>query len=157
MNDSVTLPLRDIHTLPPPSFWPPASGWWILAIAGLVSIIILSRWLITRFYSWRRGHRALKNLQQLHNSFVQHHNTSQFAAQLSILLRRVALHRFPRDRVAGLSGNNWLLFLDQTGGAGQFTHGPGQILVVAPYAKHFKEIDVEGLLKATQLWIKQNA
>lgn len=157
MNDAVTLPLRDIHTLPTPGFWPPAPGWWILAIMGLIGMMILSRWLVIYFYRWRRRHIAIKTLEKLRKTVdPQKSNNNRFAAEISMLLRRIALSRFPRDRVAGLSGKNWLVFLDQTGGAGQFTQGPGQILALAPY-KRYAEIDVEGLFKTAQHWIKQNA
>jgi hypothetical protein len=121
-----------------------------------MGIMALNRWLIKRFYRWRRRHRAIKTLEQLRKTFYQQNNASQFAAEVSMLLRRIALYRFSHDRVAGLSGKTWLTFLDQTGGAGQFTDGPGQILTVAPYKRH-AEIDVEGLFKTTQHWIKHNA
>lgn len=155
MNDAVPLTLRDIHT-PTPDFWPPALGWWILAILGLVGTIILSRWLIKRFYRWRRRYTAMITLNQLLNAFHQQQDTRQFAAEISMLLRRIALYRFPRDRVAGLSGKNWLTFLDETGGEGQFTHGPGQILTSAPYQR-YPDLDKEGLIKTIQHWIKHNA
>jgi hypothetical protein len=155
MNDPIPLTLRDIHT-PTPDFWPPALGWWILVIAGLVGMMILSRWLIKRFYRWRRRHMAIITLNQLLKTFDEQQDTGQFAAEISMLLRRIALYRFPRDRVAGLSGKHWLTFLDETGGEGQFTHGPGQILAVAPYQRH-PDIDKAGLIKTTQHWIKQNA
>jgi hypothetical protein len=124
-------------------------------MVGLVGVMLLSRFLITRFYLWRRRHTALKILEQVHKNFAQQQDARQFAAEISMLLRRIALFRFPRDRVAGLSGKDWLTFLDQTGGAGQFTHGPGQILAMAPYRRH-TEIDREGLFNATQHWIKHN-
>ena len=54
-------------------------------------------------------------------------------AQVARILRRVALVSFPRNNVAPLIGRDWLLFLDQTGGAGQFVDGPGRWLSTAPY------------------------
>jgi hypothetical protein len=44
------------------------------------------------------------------------------------LVKRVALAAFPRERVASLSGQEWLAFLDATGRTDAFTHGPGRTL-----------------------------
>ncbi|WP_171180538.1 DUF4381 domain-containing protein [Ruegeria sp. HKCCD8929] len=49
------------------------------------------------------------------------------------ILRRTALTGFPRGDVAGLTGKDWLRFLDQTMGGDRFSNGPGRIVAQAPY------------------------
>lgn len=155
VNSSSALPLRDIHMLPTPDLWPLAPGWWVLALAGLITLIVASRWVEARLRRWRRRRGTLRALVQLRHNLSQGCNSAQFAAELSILLRRVALHRFPRDAVAGLSGERWLTFLDATGGGGKFTRGPGRVLTTAPYAAT-ADLDIEGLYILVRHWIEQN-
>jgi hypothetical protein len=44
---------------------------------------------------------------------------------LATLVKRVALSVYPRERVASLAGERWLIFLDETGVTHAFTRGPG--------------------------------
>jgi hypothetical protein len=153
--NNVPLELRDIHDVPPPGFWPPAPGWWVLALLVLLALIGSGRWLFQRYSRWRRQRRALITLASIYQAFAQDHNASRFAAEASILMRRVALLRFPRRNVAGLSGANWLAFLDETGGKGEFGNGPGSVLKTAPYMPT-TELDAQGLYTLVKNWIKQN-
>ena len=86
---------------------------------------------------WRRqgaaGRAALRELATLRAQLPAGLDRRNFAAALSVLLRRLALTRFPRERVAGLSGAAWLAFLDATGGGGAFARGPGLVLAELPY------------------------
>jgi len=95
--------LRDIHSPPPVSFWPPAPGWWILAL--LIILGIVGGWL---FYRWQKKRAlqkaALIELNQLQQSLSDGQDLSIFSAQISTLLRRLALAQFNRDEVAGLTG-----------------------------------------------------
>lgn len=127
--------LRDIHMPEPVSWWPPAPGWWLLLVA-LLSIIALL-WGAYRYRqrnAWRRI--ALAELSRLH----QQYQTQLFVphlvvGQLSVLLRRVAISRFPREEAASLSGDQWLAFLDRSRRDGaRFQSDLGRLLVVAPYA-----------------------
>ncbi|MDW4497361.1 DUF4381 domain-containing protein [Sulfitobacter sp. D35] len=56
------------------------------------------------------------------------------AEAVAAILRRTALSAFPRHDVAGLSGADWLAFLDRTLPSGDFSTGPGRAVTSAPYS-----------------------
>ncbi|MCF6236844.1 MAG: DUF4381 domain-containing protein [Gammaproteobacteria bacterium] len=146
--------LRDIHSPPPVSFWPPAPGWWILAL--LIILGIVGGWL---FYLWQKKRAlqktALIELNQLQQSLSDGQDLSIFSAQISTLLRRIALAQFNRDEVAGLTGNAWLTFLDRTGKTDNFTQGVGKIIITAPY-QVTTDIDGQELITIVKNWIHLN-
>ena len=126
--------LRDIHLPAPISWWPPAPGWWLLA--GMVVALMLGLYALIRRYrrnDWRRvALRELTRLREQHES--QQHAPHNIVSGLSVLLRRVAISRFPREEVAVLNGDAWLGFLDSSvSGETSFQSGLGRLLTVAPY------------------------
>ena len=156
MNGAPVLQLRDIHAAPPPEFWPPAPGWWLLALLCLVLLAALGYCVYRRYRRWRRQRTALEALAQFCNAAALENDLARLAAELSVLLRRVALARFSRAAVAGLSGLDWLIFRDATGGCGRFSNGPGKVLLTAPYAP-CADFDAQSLCALVKDWIKQNA
>lgn len=72
---------------------------------------------------------------------------------LSILLRRVALTLHSREEVAGLTGENWLYWLDAATGGARFSEGPGRWLVEAPYRQAPDEAELAELLAICQDWL----
>ena len=100
--------LRDIHAPDPPAFWPPAPGWIAIAclvIAGAVAgMIVAARW-------WRRGRPSREALAGLRSLRARHGAGApnrEIAMELSMLVRRFALARHPREEVAGLVGERWI-------------------------------------------------
>ena len=152
MNTSIELikQLHDIHSPPFISLWPPAIGWWIIALL----ITLITAWYYYKYYFITHKIRRIalqkfKRLQQLH-----YKNQNQLIIELSILIRRVALAKFPQHQVAKLNGNTWLQFLDKTGNTKEFTQGLGQTLSVAPYQKS-PEIEIDRLMLIIEKWIRQ--
>lgn len=155
-NPTTALPLRDIH-LPQPvsSWWPPAPGWWLLLallviVAGLV-------WLLLR---WRKQRRwrvaALAELASIEAFYKSNNNRTQLLRELSALLRRVAVMRFPRTDCAALNGTAWLRFLDASAGCSGFLDGPGQLLASAPYQRPAADsADATALLELCRSWLKK--
>jgi type II secretory pathway component PulF len=86
MNSAPLLELRDIHDVPPPGFWPPAPGWWIIALLVLLALIALSRRLLRRYSRWRRQRVALVMLANIYQAFAQDKDASRFAAEVSMLI-----------------------------------------------------------------------
>ncbi len=149
------LQLKDIHTPGLPEFWPPAPGWWVVALLS-IALLIWAVFALRRFLQLRhQRQQVLALLTQLEENFDPN-QAAHHLGELSILLRRVALTRFPRQQVAALTGSEWLKFLDKTGGDGQFSNGPGKILATGPYQAHL-DIDIKPLLPLLRRWIKRNA
>lgn len=141
--------LRDIHMPPPVSWWPPAPGWW-LVLALLLITALITYWLVRRHKgnSWRR--EALAELAHL-----QGDSEVTMVAQLSVLLRRVAISRYPQAEVASLTGEAWLAFLDETLGEGTpFQSGAGRVLLSGPYATT-ADVDATALHALAERWIKR--
>jgi len=150
---SVLAGLRDIHPPPPVPWWPPAPGWW--ALLGLAAVFAAGAfWAWTRYRRGAPARAARRELAGLRARRSGRDDGCAIAAELSTLLRRYALARFPRGEVAGLTGEAWLEFLDRTGGGGAFARGPGRALLSAPY-RRAPEQDTEPLLGLAERWIRR--
>ena len=60
--------------------------------------------------------------------------------------------------MAGISGTEWLRFLDSTGGGGAFSAGAGRVLADAPYRAPdaTSGLDSNGLADLAARWIRSN-
>jgi hypothetical protein len=146
--------LRDIHLPPSPPFWPPAPGWWLLALAAIAALAFAVRFALL---AWRRGRArraAARAMSRLRARYERGEALNLLTAELATILRRAAMSRHPRAQVAGLTGRDWLEFLDDD--THQFTEGVGRCLATAPYARD-EAVDLDALLALCETWVKRNA
>ncbi len=146
--------LRDIHLPPLPPWWPPAPGWWILALLGLAAF---GYGIHQGLRAWRRRRprrAAVRAVAELRRRLQSGESPEVVTAELSTLVRRAAMSRHPRERVAGLTGRDWLAFLDDD--QHHFTTGIGRCLATAPYTRE-QTVDLEALLSVCEQWLKRNA
>jgi hypothetical protein len=149
------LPLKDIHIPQAISGWPPAIGWWLLALL-IVLLIAGSFWLVKRL----TRKTAVKTAKHLMLTLKQNTeiDNQQKLVELSKLMRRVAMSNLPRDKVAGLTGRDWLLFLDHSVQGALFSDGIGQLLAAAPYRKTQPSDDqISQLISLCQDWLNAQA
>ncbi len=146
------LALRDIHPPGPPPAWPPAAGWWVLLALTAAGLAALS---LRGWRAWRARVRRRRILEELAGIGARAQGAA-LAAEVSALLKRVALARFDRREVAALTGSHWLAFLDHHGGRGRFAAGPGRVLAEGPYAPA-PELEPQALLDLARDWIGRNA
>ena len=142
------LPLRDIHLPEPIGWWPPAPGWWLL-LFGILSAVLLSAWLWRR---WRRLTVKKLALRELDRIEQEASDPRERLQELAILLRRASLSIYPREEVAGLTGETWLLFLDRQLGDRHFSEGAGRLLLEAPYRREI-DSDAASLLALCREWV----
>ena len=151
--DPTQLPLRDIHLPNPVSWWPPAPGWWILAAVALGLVV----------FAWvrhRRGARhraALRALDDVASQLQSGADPVTSMQQVSEVLRRFAMTITPdTGEVAGLTGNEWLDFLDDRWEPNAFGEGSGRRLLTGPYSRAGalgREEALE-LNRLCQAWVK---
>jgi len=146
------LDLKDIHEPEAIGWWPPAIGWWLVAIAVPVLIILLV-WLYKRLTRKTALKTANKILAQIKRD--KSLNNLQKLSDLSVLVRRVAISVSPRAKAAGLTGRQWLEFLDASVKGLPFSEGIGQLLADAPYRKTPPtELEVSQLIDLCEDWLK---
>jgi len=147
--------LREYHLPEVPSWWPPGPGWWVL-LAILFLGVTAGAWWYSRHLSRQAATRqALRELSELRERSSREGQSAACLRELSRLLRRYAMSRYPHHEVAALTGEAWLRFLDHHGGGGRFQQGPGRHLVDAPYrAEAVTEWDE--LLALVEEWVGRN-
>lgn len=141
--------LRDIHL---PLF--PALVLGLVAALGL--LLAGAAWGVHRYRRRAPLRAALRELDAVLARHVRDGNTTQLVASVSQLLRRYAMWRFARDEVAGLTGPDWLAFLDTHGGEEAFRSGVGAVLAWRPYRRE-GALDQAALVALARRWLQRNA
>lgn len=144
--DPEQLPLRDLHLPEAIGWWPLAPGWWLLiALAVVAMVVLFRRYLRTRARGAARRH-ALLQLKELTAEFEQHRDAVAFSSALSALLRRTMLAYAPRQEVAGLTGDEWLAWLDKDLDQPRFQSEAGRKLLELPYRAPRDEVSALDLV-----------
>jgi hypothetical protein len=147
--------LRDIHLPGAVGWWPPAPGWWLLALLIAAGLAFLARWLWSRWQRNAYRRSGERELEQLFAAWQVSSDNRHFLQQLNALLKRAALYSFPGADVAAMSGARWTGFLDkQLGDTGEdgFSGGP---LESGPYAPTV-DADVATLYSAGLRWLREH-
>lgn len=152
--DPASLPLRDIHLPDPVSWWPLAPGWWALLLL-LVSAVLLTAYFIRRYRNHKISALYLANqeLERIKTDFNINQDKSNLVKELSELIRRLSISIFPREESAGLTGEEWLKFLDQYSAKNEFDNGIGRVLIEAPYQAD-PEFHSNELIGLVSTWIE---
>ncbi len=123
--------LKDIHLPSKISIFPLAIGWYILIILLLLILGLVIYWQIHCF----KRRQKIKNILNLLNRIEKQSNlqisqnkSEEVITEVSILLKRVAIDKFKLQNPHSLFGEEWLIFLDNTGKTKAFTQGEGQHL-----------------------------
>ena len=133
--DPEQIPLRDLHLPEAVSWWPLAPGWYaVIAVLLIVCLYLLHLYLRRRARGAARRH-ALRQFAQLTADFEQHGNAVAFSSDMSELLRRTMLAYAPRSEVAGLTGDEWLAWLDRDFDQPRFQGETGRKLLELPYRR----------------------
>ena len=149
-----TLQLHDIHLPDPAGWWPPAPGWWILAIllTALLTWMTVSVWRWLKYWHWR------KRILQEFSHFESIDNV-YFLTRITEKLRQLAIAVYPQDEVASLTGDSWLEFLDKHAEQKGFSQHPARLIIESPYTGKQPDLNTQQCRQLQQLtihWARHN-
>lgn len=103
--------LHDIHLPQPGGFWPPAPGWWLVA---LVILLLVAGVLVLGLRRRRRNRWLRQAMRELDMTGHSHLSATQQLIELNQLVKRAARARYPDQHPESLSGETWIGFLVET-------------------------------------------
>ncbi|WP_158937604.1 DUF4381 domain-containing protein [Burkholderia sp. S171] len=152
-------PLQELP-LPEPVSWAPQTIGW-----AAVSVLLIVAALWAAWMGWRRYKRehyrrvALAELADIEVALSDAQRRTVALAAIPSLIKRTSLAAAPRERVAPLSGDEWLAFLKRT--RGRFDERSGALLTLVSYAPaeqiaSITPLEVETLVSVTRDWIQRH-
>ena len=103
--------LRDIHPAAVPDWWPPAWGWWVLAVTLLLLLVFTIRYVKLKLAVRNRRRKWLLALETIGHEFDPDQDAHEYLASLNRLFRSVAIKAFPGTACASLQGKEWVNFI----------------------------------------------
>ena len=153
MNPDLLSQLRDIHAAAPVPWWPPAPGWWVLALLVLAILVWLGGRLLKRLRNRKRRRQMLAWVDHLNANTDPLREPQAYLSTLNRIFKLIALRAFPGQPCAALNGQDWADFLID-----KMAKSPSSqalnILATGPYdpAPRF---DPDLLCDLARNWIKQ--
>lgn len=157
-SEELLAQLADIHLPEPVSYWPPAPGWWLLALALLALAIYAGR----RYRRYHRLHKvcneALAELERCYQQLAEADTAAldgaklRYLNQVNSVIRRVALVHYPQSSIASLDGRAWVDFIREKGESSAMTEEIANALSYGRFQQHC-EVDVDALGQFGRQWI----
>lgn len=143
--------LRDAHAPATIEWWPPAIGWWILALLVITFLVFAIRAIIKhrRKTAWRRT--ALKEYQDLKKRYAASPGTEQLT-HIIVLLKRCSATIKNDRRSLSATGEHWQTALASS--PNSLNDNDIQILSNGHYQPEAPLLD-QHALKRIETWIKR--
>ena len=154
-SEELLAQLADIHLPADISFWPPALGWWVLALLLLIASSFATRKLYKKAEQRKACQYALAELEncleKLDESAGQK-KLLRYVNDVNTVLRRVALVKFPESNPGSLVGETWVAFIRRTGNSSQLDDQLSAALSHGRFRKQI-EVDSQALNQMARSWI----
>lgn len=147
--------LRDLSHPDAISFWPPAFGWWLLALLIIVGFILCLRILLRNHRRRAQRREAIKRIEAI--CARPQANPSIAAEQLLTVLKQIALSTYDHSRtsLAGLHSERWAGFMDYSCSKKILDKATGEQLTQAIYQPNIT-LDINKAKSFAITWVKHH-
>ena len=145
--------LRDIHAAPAVPWWPPAPGWWVLAMLVAVTLFFAIRYALRAFLRVMRRRHLYRFVASVEAGIDPVTAPQDFLSAINRVFKIVAIGAFPEQSCAHMQGAEWAGFLQRN-----FVQNPDTealaVLAEGPY-QPASEFDHAALTRLAMQWIRQ--
>ena len=146
--------LRGLHLPEPVGYWPLAPGWWLLT--AILALLLL--WFAVCFFHRRRlrsvSGSCAHQLGLAYHRWQHSGDTDAYMNDAPAILRRVAVRLEGRERVARLSGQAWVNWLD-TASSASLAESTREWISLQLYQPARAEIDVTRVHRDLLRWARR--
>lgn len=157
-SEELLAQLADIHLPVAVSPWPPAPGWWVLALLLLVGIVLLVRKYARHIKHLKITRYALAELERCYQDYSNADGSEleqlklRYINAFNTVIRRVALVHYPQANVASLAGTDWVDFIREKGDSSLMTEEIAEALRFGRFQTKC-DVDVNALQQLGEDWI----
>lgn len=144
-----------VEVIPPDSIsWLPQTVGWLWLAAGLLLLAMRYAWRTARhWYRNRYRREAIKRLHEMSNNY----DSPEFLTDLNRVLKITALVAYSRKKVASMSGEHWVSFLNRQCDTPPFDSEMSLLLATATYRQlPMQQSLQEQLLAAGLDWVEKH-
>ena len=148
--------LEDILTPAGVSAWPPAPGWWLLALVLLLATALGLHALHRYRKKWGYRKQGLRLLDQHYRQWQQQPDDHRACQDLLSALKRVAITAYPQEKtIVHLYGNAWVNFLNAQTPTPVFD-GQNATVIAGGQYKQQADMDIHALYHSCRHWTLQH-
>lgn len=143
---------------PPVKFSFDAPGWYVVG-ALLMLLLLASAILWYRHYKRNRYRAAaLLQLAKKKELLIPQQQYDVLMYESDLLVKRVAMKKYGRNNVAGLTASQWIAYINQTWKEKSFTNEEGQLLSQKVYAfnNNISKEEAETFVEKSKRWIRKH-
>lgn len=135
---------------------------WLLVVLAISLLLLVFVWLVWRYFRPAGFQKfALTEFKSIQTKLAAS-NKLRFLQETNLLLRRIAIRSFGQPKVVGLTGQDWLEFLDWSRGKVTkksdkgFVAGNGRFLNWEENPDLPSDEEMQALIKLVTQWIKRH-
>ncbi len=143
---------------PPVKFSFDAPGWYV--VGGLFVLLLITVVILWYRHYKRNKYRAaaLSQLAKKVELLIPQQQYDALMYESDLLIKRIAMKKYGRSNVAGLTAAQWIAYINQTWREKSFTTEEGQLLNQKIYAfdKSISKEEAETFVEKSKRWIKKH-
>ncbi|MGQ4002146.1 DUF4381 domain-containing protein [Francisellaceae bacterium CB300] len=154
-NNNLLDQLKDIY-LPPQisSWWPLAYGWWIV-IAVLILLVLLALLVLRKRKKHKQYINTVVNDFKENLGAVYVTKPKEVVQSISVYLKRIAVHKFPKDEIKTLHGKAWVDYLESKTKKDVFDGEVTSYLTNTYKPYELDDSELEKIVSASEKWIRR--
>jgi hypothetical protein len=141
---------------PPVKFSFDAPGWYVTGALLIILVLVAAIFWYRHYKRNRYRAAALVQLAKKEALLIPQQQYDALVYESDLLLKRIAMKKYGRDNVAGLTSLEWVNYINQTWKEKSFNNAEAQLLKhnVYAFSNNISKEEAEAFVEKSKRWIR---